>query len=196
MTPSTPCTALSDRMPEIASGRSHWTEEEERHLASCAECRAEWAVVRAVQNLGTSLPGPAAPTVVVARVRERLAAEHARKRIRARMFLGTGLAAAAALALVVRPWRSEPEPAPTPVPVASAPSPGHPSGDTAVVATAQSASAAGELPIPELDSLPVEALDSILHVLDEPFASAGGDDAPLDDGGDGALARALSGLEG
>ncbi|HEY0351736.1 MAG TPA: hypothetical protein VGC48_06410, partial [Gemmatimonadales bacterium] len=108
----TPCTSLSDRMPEVALGRSRWSEEEARHLAGCADCRAEWAVVRAGQALGASLPATD-PAVTAARLRERLAAE--RRRTRTRIVWTTGLAAAAALALAVWPSRGK-RPAPAPVP--------------------------------------------------------------------------------
>ena len=36
----TVCTHLSDRMPGVALGRSHWTPEDERHLSGCPDCRA------------------------------------------------------------------------------------------------------------------------------------------------------------
>ena len=52
----TPCTHLSDRMPEVALGRARWTPEEERHLAGCEDCRAEWAIVVAAGRLGARLP--------------------------------------------------------------------------------------------------------------------------------------------
>ena len=50
--------------------------------------------------------------------------------------------------------------------------------------------------MPELDSLPEEALDSILRVLDEPLARAGDDDPQASDDGDLELERVLAGLEG
>ena len=50
--------------------------------------------------------------------------------------------------------------------------------------------------MPELDSLPEEALDSILRVLDEPLARARGEEAQVDDDGDLELERVLAGLEG
>jgi hypothetical protein len=52
-----------------------------------------------------------------------------------------------------------------------------------------------ELALPELDSLPEEALDSMLRVLDEPLAQAGDEPQPGDDG-DLELERVLAGLEG
>jgi hypothetical protein len=53
-----------------------------------------------------------------------------------------------------------------------------------------------ELPLPELDSLPAAALDSILQDLDEPLAHVGAYDLPPDDSGDRELEHVLAGLEG
>ena len=53
-----------------------------------------------------------------------------------------------------------------------------------------------DLPMPELDSLPAEALDSILRVLDEPVAQIGADDLPPDESGDRELEQVLAGMEG
>jgi hypothetical protein len=195
------CTSLSDRMPDVALGRSRWTEEEARHLASCADCRAEWTVIHAVGRLGASLPSAPDPGVTAARVRERLAAERARRRARTRALAGAGLAAAAALTLAVWPGRGRPAaPRVAPARVAGAvpavPAPAPSSGGTAPVATGPGVHDGPELPLPELDSLPADALDSMLRVLDEPIARAYGDDAPLGDTGDQELEHALLGLEG
>ena len=192
----TSCTALSDRMPEVALGRSRWTEQEERHLAECSDCRAEWAVVRAAQRLGTSLPEPADPSVMAARLGERLARERALSRRRMRFLVAAGLAAAAVLALVVWPGAGGLKgPARHPAPVALVPVPVRSPADSSAL-VGPHASAGVELPLPELDSLPAEALDSMLRVLDEPLARADADDAPLGDQGDQELEHALSGLEG
>jgi hypothetical protein len=193
------CTSLSDRMPDVALGRSRWTEEEARHLASCADCRAEWAVVHAVERLGASLPSAPDPGLTAARVRERLAAGRARRRARTRALAGAGLAAAAALTLAVWPGRGRPTApsvARTRVPgaVPAVPAPAPSSGGRA--ATDPGVHDGPELPLPELDSLPADALDSMLRVLDEPIARADGDDAPLGDTGDQELEHALLGLEG
>ena len=53
-----------------------------------------------------------------------------------------------------------------------------------------------DLPLPELDSLPAEALDSIPRTLDEPLAQVGADDMQPDESGDRELERALAGTEG
>ena len=46
------CKRLSDRMPEVVHGRSRWTPDEAAHLASCAECRRELALVQATRGTG------------------------------------------------------------------------------------------------------------------------------------------------
>jgi hypothetical protein len=183
-------------MPDVALGRSEWTDEEARHLAGCANCRAEWAVVRAAQRLGASLPVPD-PAVTAARALGRLAGERARTRSRARVWMAVGLAAAAVLGLAV--WTkgggskaTVPSPPSVTTPVAVEPA----LTDTPTVATRPAPRPKVELPLPELDSLPAEALDSMLRVLDEPLARADADAVPLGDAGDQELARALAGLEG
>jgi hypothetical protein len=183
-------------MPGVALGWSKWTDEEVRHLAGCADCRAEWAVVGAAQKLGAFLPAPADPAVTAARVMGRLAGERARTRSRARVWMAGGLAAAAVLGFAV--WTRGGSkttvtglPPLTP-PVAVQPGP----MDTPTVAAQPVPRAKVELPLPELDSLPAEALDSLLRALDEPLARADADTPPLGDAGDQELARALAGLEG
>jgi hypothetical protein len=42
-------------MPLVARGGSRWTAAEDSHLKSCAECAAEWGVVRGVAALGSDL---------------------------------------------------------------------------------------------------------------------------------------------
>ena len=57
--------------------------------------------------------------------------------------------------------------------------------------------ARAELPLPEIDDLPAEGLDSILQALDEPAARADAYELPsLGDGGDRELEQVLAGLEG
>jgi hypothetical protein len=167
------CTQLSDRMPDVAHGASRWTETEERHLTACADCRAEWELVTAASRLGAGLRSPADPALLSTVLLERLARERQRTRLRARLWTAAGLAAAAAVILAVWPGGTAPR-----------------------VATAPVAPRA-ELPLPELDDLPAEALDSMLQALDEPGARADAYELPaLADPGDRELERVLTGLEG
>ena len=202
----TDCTHLSDRMPDVALGRSRWTAAEERHLAVCADCRAEWTIVSAARRLGSALPAPGDPAVTAARVLGRIADERTRGRTRARVWMAAGLAAAAALAVIVgsrQPSGSGPAAGSTPDgPVATAPAPSGPAPVGAApavrgpVASGPPSTASTELPLPELDGLSAEALDSILRVLDEPLAKVDPYDNPTDPAGDHELERALAGLEG
>jgi hypothetical protein len=210
----TTCTQLSDRMPDVAHGTSRWTETEERHLAECADCRAEWELVTAASRLGAALRSPADPALLSTVLLERLARERQRTRMRARLWTAVGLAAAAAVILAVwtgartgfRPGDAAGGAAPR---VATAPvAPGRPEApvapaDTAPVtrapalATAPTGAPRAELPLPELDDLPAEALDSMLQALDEPGARADAYELPaLADPGDRELERVLTGLEG
>jgi len=90
------CARLSDRMPEVVHGRSRWTPDEAAHLAGCADCRRELALVQATVAMGRKAPRLTDPASLAATVERRLA----------------GLAAAAALMIMV--WGRWPErPAPT-----------------------------------------------------------------------------------
>jgi hypothetical protein len=65
------------------------------------------------------------------------------------------------------------------------------------LATAPTGAPRAELPLPELDDLPAEALDSMLQALDDPAARADAYELPaLADPGDRELERVLTGLEG
>jgi hypothetical protein len=205
----TVCTHLSDRMPDVALGRVQWTADDERHLAGCADCRAEWAIVSAASRLGATLPA-VDPARTTARALERIRHERAHARIRARQVaVLAGLAAAAVLALALWAGRGGRGTAPggrtlpAPAPVATTPAPDDSGNDSQVqrspaprLAQGPTAPLAAELPMPELDSLPAEALDSILRELDEPLAHVGAYDLPPDDSGDRELEQVLAGLEG
>jgi len=181
----TSCTQLSDRMPDVAHGASRWTETEERHLAACADCRAEWELVTAACRLGAPFRPPADPALMASLVLERLAHERRRARFRVRLWPAAGLAAAAAVILAV--WTG----------VGVRPGGDGARGTAPRVATAPPDAPRAELPLPELDDLPAEALDSILQALDSPGARADTYELPgLGDPGDRELERALTGLEG
>jgi hypothetical protein len=202
-------------MPDVAHGRSRWTEAEERHLAACADCRAEWEVVTAASRLGGALPSPADPALLSTVLLERLARERQRTRLRARLWTAAGLAAAAAVIFAVwtgartghRPGDASGGAVPrvATAPIAPArPEPAVAPGDSTppvtrapALATAPTGASRAELPLPELDDLPAEALDSMLQALDEPGARADAYELPaLADPGDRALERVLTGLEG
>ncbi|MEP6687529.1 MAG: hypothetical protein ABJC36_04220 [Gemmatimonadales bacterium] len=219
------CTELSDRMPEVAHGRSQWTESEDRHLATCADCHAEWDLVTAVMRLGATLPPPGDSARLTALLLERLGRERERLQRQLRIWTAAGLTAAAAVIVAI--WTgalSEVRPAPrtesvtsrvattsaplTPERPTSRGDTGHrstgiptPSAPEASGAPALAAAPAGsppsELPLPEIDDLPAEALDSMLQGLDEPGARADAYELPgLGDSGDRELEAALTGLEG
>ena len=201
-----PCTHLSDRMPEIALGQARWTPDDERHLAGCEDCRAEWAIVTAASRLGGKLPAIDAERVA-ADALERIRHERAHARVRtSRIAALAGLAAAAAVALAVWANRGDrvTQPGgsgvPAPAPIAASPSESVPDlatqSNPALSVAHGPTTATIDLPMPELDSLPAEALDSILRVLDEPLAQVGADDQQPDESGDRELERMLAGMEG
>jgi hypothetical protein len=209
----TPCQQLSDRMPAVALGHSRWSPVEEAHLASCADCQAEWTLVQAAGRLAASSPPMADPEVIGAAVRRRLADDRASvRRIRRWTLIGLGVAAAVAVAL----WTGHPATRravatrPT-APTRSGPSPERP--DSVVTppplsgpAPAQVAQARPstqpprlDLPLPGIDEMSDADLSELLHAMDEPLAGAstpaeGGD--ALGDPDDRALAGALTVEEG
>jgi len=200
----TPGTHLSDRMPQVALGRARWTPEDERHLTGCEECRAEWALVVAASRLGARLPAIDAQRVAAGAL-ERIRLERAHPKPRAsRTAALAGLAAAAVVVLAVwanqggRTTRPGGASLPAPAPVAASASESvaaHPSREPSAAQGTRAAPGI-DLPMPELDSLPAEALDSILRTLDEPLAQVGADDLQPDESGDRELEQVLAGMEG
>ncbi|HEX6615261.1 MAG TPA: hypothetical protein VF046_03075 [Gemmatimonadales bacterium] len=193
----TPCMLLSDRIPEVAAGRSRWTADDERHLAGCADCRAEWDLLRAAARLADSYRAPD-PSATAAAVTQHLRTARSSHRGRRTVWV-TAVLAAAVVAFVVwsglgrdNPVRpvSPPAIAVAPPPTAAAPTP-------ADHAPAAPSGATDGFPIPELDSLSTEALDSMLRVLDEPLARAAAWELPdVGDPGDQLLEQAITGREG
>jgi hypothetical protein len=179
------CTQLSDRMPGVALGRSPWTSEEQRHLAACADCRAEWGLILAVARLGAGSHALGNPSVTAAGVLRRLRTEGVRRRSHRPAWVAAGLAAAAAAVLVV--WAARDTAGGT-----------HPAAPaTTRIAMPATSSAPPDFPLPELDSLPADALDSVLRVLDEPLARAGAWELPdLEDPGDQVLEQTVAHKEG
>ncbi len=160
---------LQDRMPEVARGSADWDPSETAHLAGCAECRAEWDLIRAAVGVGEGVEREFDVPASVRAVSERLRRHrplHRRPAVRTLV----GLAAAAAIAIVfLRPV------VPTP--------------------TAPAATAARFLP--ELDSLNVEELTLLAEAIEPPLAETPlGDDPALTDLDSTQLTRVLRSLEG
>ena len=156
----TECARLSDRVPEVALGRSSWTAEEEIHLRDCADCRAEWVLVRAAAAMGARAPMLSEPVAMAEAIERRLAQDRAERRRRSRAWSVAGLAAAAAVALAV--WTGRPE---------------RPTVATGEVVPA-AAAAPALVPLPELESLDPAELDSLLRTMDAPLAGSSTLDAP------------------
>ncbi|HKT61930.1 MAG TPA: hypothetical protein VJQ46_17900 [Gemmatimonadales bacterium] len=194
-------------MPDVALGRARWRPEDERHLAACADCRAEWALVAAASRLGERLPA-IDPERVAALSAERARRARATANVKTRrIVVMAGLAAAAIVILAVwanrggRVTQPGGSTMPAPTPIATTPAESLP--DTQVQSSPQPSVAQAppgaptlDLPIPGLDSLPAEALDSILRTLDEPLAQVGADDLQPDESGDRELEQVLAGMEG
>jgi hypothetical protein len=181
----TQCERLSDRMPDVALGRSVWSAEEQAHLESCADCRAEWDLVVAAGRLGTALPPLSSPEVLSAALAGRLAGERAAVRARRRSWLAVGLAAAAVTIIAVRIPRAPvgpPQPR-THVPLPVTPGPASVSSPPAIQ-------------LPELDGLPDADLESILGSLDESSAVPSLDGTGFDQPDDHQLEQALEAWEG
>jgi len=169
----TQCERLSDRMPDVALGRTAWTVEEQAHLDACDDCGTEWALVQRAAHLGESLPRARDPAALTAAVLGRVAGERAAARTRRRTWLAAGLAAAAVAVIAVRIPRP-------------------PSATSPAVAAAGQAIA-----LPELDDLPEAELESILGSLDESSGiSPAFDGSGLDNLDDHELERVLGAWEG
>ncbi len=175
----TQCERLSDRMPDVALGRSVWGPDERQHLDACPDCLAEWKLIEMASRLGTSLTGSPDAEAVTASLLTRLAAERRNVSVVHRRWLAAGLAAAAVAIIAVRVPHSAP-----PGPAAPVPS--------SVATTSGQA-----LPLPELEDLPVSELQSILGALDDSSGvSRAFDDPALDDFDNHDLERALGAWEG
>ena len=194
----TPCAQLTERMPDVALGRGRWTADEQRHLAACVDCRAEFELVVAVAELDAPASALPDPQATATRVLQRLRAHRLERRSRRRIWAAAGLAAAAVAVFAV--WTARGTGGSTgisgapPSRVATA----HlPMRDSIPLATRSGGMSTPDFPLPELDSLSVDALDSVLHVLDEPLARAAAWKMPdLGDPGDQELERAFTGKEG
>jgi hypothetical protein len=177
------CERLSDRIPEVALGRSQWTQEEAEHLAECADCRQEWSLVRRAGQLGGGIGARLDSGALAAEALRRVAS--ARRRDRQRRWSLTGLAAAAMIALAVWYGRGQ------------SGQPVSPS-DRTPLATAPPARAAQlALPLPELDQLQEPELDSLLQTIPPPLTSGSTLETPsMGDLDDHELEEVLATWEG
>lgn len=166
------CEQLSERMPAVALGQAAWSDAERAHLAACAECGAEWALVSGASRLGLDVAADLNAHHVTERVLGRLRVERSRARARRVGWMLGALAAAAALALVVWPASRHP----------GSLGPG----------------VAAQMPLPELDSLGTPELQAVLDSIDAPLGTTvqGGDTGDLDDLNAPELQHVLDGLEG
>jgi hypothetical protein len=157
-------------MPAVASGAG-WTPAEAEHLAACAECSAEWALVTAARGLGIECGESLSAHQVTQRVLGRVRADRAASRARRRGLALAGLAAAAALALAV--WTGGAERSSHPAP----------------------AVAAADLSLVELDSLRTPELEALLHSMElaDDHDPVNAVPSLLEEGG---LDRVLEALEG
>jgi len=179
----TTCDALSDRMPAVAAGRAEWTDAEAAHLASCADCQAEWSLLQAARGLGRSVAPMAAAEGVAADVLSRVRASRradARRRRTQRALAWGGLAAAAALMLAVL-FRA---PGPRAHTVATASD------------TAPPAAVAFQLSLPELEDAAPAELQAVLDGLEAPLGESSTLENPGDDVSGQDLERVLRAWEG
>jgi len=146
------CQELSDKMPAVASGRLAWTPEEAAHLASCADCSAEWAVVRAGVTVGAAATVDA--DAVAARVLDRLRHEPVVRPWKPLRWVA-GLAAAAAVAALLWPGKAP-----------------RPTGAELTTPTALT------VEVPGLDALGEEALGEVLQSMDAPWTDVPTMDSP------------------
>ena len=161
---------LQERMPEVARGSAAWEAVDLAHVAACAECGAEWDLVRAAATVGVRVErefdAATAAEVVTARLR-RERPIHRRPAVRTLV----GLAAAAAILFLYLGPRAETPATPAPV-------------------------AVGRL-FPELDSLSTEELTRIADGLETPLSETPiGAPQDLDDLDSAQLTRVLHSLEG
>jgi hypothetical protein len=169
----TDCERLSDRMPEVAMLQAAWTPEEAAHLASCPDCRAEWALVQAARRVEAGAPAVDVEAVVGA-VQRRLGMERAARR-RHPWVWAAAAAAAAGIAFAVTTGTERGE-VPAPLAVAEA---------------------GPLLPLPELEGLETAQLDTLLQTLDGQLADEStAAPAAVEDGAGDELEDILAGWEG
>jgi hypothetical protein len=114
------CERLSDRMPAVLLSRDTWNADEEAHLAACADCGAEWALLHAARRVGAAAPRVAARHGLAEDVMWCVASAPVARPARRLPRWAAGLAAAAAVAATVWLGTQGDSPAPAaPDPVAA-----------------------------------------------------------------------------
>ncbi len=161
----------SDLILDLVHGRTVAQPADEAHLHGCADCRAEWELVRATARLGSGPLAPFDARRVAEAVRARLAESPQPIRQRGRWHLP--LAAAAVLFLTV--WLARP---------------------TAVDPESAVAGGAAAMVLHELDSLDVVQLELVLETIPPDEARASPIDLlPLGDLTADDLERVLRSME-
>jgi hypothetical protein len=158
------CQELAERMPAVVRGSASWSAVEVEHLRVCADCRAEWALVRA----GAAVAQGVSPDVeaMAARVVGRLRTEPMMRPRRPLRWVAAVAVAAAAVVLVVVPFATHRAP---PVPPAPVPF---------------------SVDVPGLDGLGDAELERVLETVEMPWTETSTADSPsLDDLNDQELAR-------
>jgi len=151
------CGDLLDRMPVVAAGRGNWSADEAAHLAGCAECQEDWALIQKARTLGQA--GEHIDTgKIESQLMARLATARRADRIRRGGWLA-GLAAAAAVTLML--WRGSAAPTAGPAPAAIAP-------------VAETFS----IPVAELETLDGGQMEAVLENLEGPLSAGETPDVP------------------
>ena len=165
------CTQLSERMAAVAHGRNEWSATEKAHLASCADCTAEWRVMQAGAMIGAevaaTLPVDFVATRVVATLKIPAGSRGWWARLR---WFALPVAAAAAVALVVFPRGG----------------PASPGGTTTEVVEVSV--------LPELESLEASDLELVLELL--PDRAAPVEIRSFEELTDDEVTRLINSLEG
>ena len=165
------CERLSDRMPAVAHGRDQWSRYDQDHLRTCADCSAEWSLVRRTVEVGRGLD-LVYPVRMGQQVLHRLATEPSFPRwIRPLPVVGVA-AAIVLLAILLSP------------------------GDSVVPGIIKAEATVLEIPI-ELDSLTPDQLQTVLESIEDPLTGPSSVDLPsLMDLDDQQLERVIRSMEG
>lgn len=161
----TACERLSDRMAEVVAG-GEWSAAEVAHLAGCADCTAEWRIIRGTAALGAAFTLRREPAAIARAVLDRVAeAKRAERRRNGIVRRAAGTAAAASIVLAAWVTLHRPHAAPT-IPIAN----GRPVAVPGTVRAPDSA-ATLTLDIAELDGLSTAELKDLLDRMDVPLST-------------------------